>query len=206
MARTIDRNDITGIVLAGGQGRRMGSVDKGLIDYAGSPLVMQVLARLEPQVGQLMINANQNIDRYESFGHPVVSDLLPEFAGPLAGLQAGMAAATTRYVVTVPCDSPDLPLDLVARLASALALSSAPLCVARTSEHAQPVFALVATALLPRLTAFLADSGRKIDAWHASVGAIHVDFADEAAAFRNINTPADLAESVAAGANTAPRA
>jgi molybdopterin-guanine dinucleotide biosynthesis protein A len=184
----------------------MGGVDKGLIDYRGSPLVAQVLSRLAPQVGQVMINANQNVERYEAFGHPVVSDLLPEFAGPLAGLQAGMAAATTRYVVTVPCDSPHLPVDLVARLASALALSNAPLCVARTGERTQPVFSLVATALLPRLTAFLADSGRKIDTWHATVGAIHVDFADEAAAFRNINTPADLAECVAACASAAPRA
>jgi molybdopterin-guanine dinucleotide biosynthesis protein A len=205
MARTIDRNDITGIVLAGGQGRRMGGVDKGLVDYGGSPLVVQVLARLAPQVGHMLINANQNIDRYEAFGHPVVSDLLPEFAGPLAGLQAGMAAATTRYVVTVPCDSPGLPMDLVARLASALALSSAPLCVASTGGRSQPVFSLVATALLPRLTAFLADSGRKIDTWHATVGAIHVDFTDEAAAFRNINTPVDLAESVAAGTSAATR-
>ena len=199
MARAIDRSDITGIVLAGGQGRRMGGTDKGLIDVGGSPLVLRVLARLEPQVARVMINANQNVARYEAFGHPVASDLLPEFAGPLAGLQAGMTMATTRYVVTVPCDSPALPLDLVARLATALALSNASVCVARTGDRAQPVFALVARAMLPQLTAFLADSGRKIDAWHATVGAIHVDFADEAGAFRNINTPADLAQCVADG-------
>src|SRR5437660_7712009 len=114
---------ITGIVLAGGQGRRMGGVDKGLVELDGRPLAAHVIARLAPQVSALVINANQNLERYAAFGHPVVPDAVGGFAGPLAGLHAGMTAATRSCVVTVPCDSPFLPLDLVARLAHALEAS-----------------------------------------------------------------------------------
>ena len=117
---TIAREDVTGIVLAGGMGRRMGGVDKGLVPLAGRPLVAHVLERLAPQAGAIIVNANQNRDRYAAYGHPVVADEVGGFAGPLAGLHAGMTAATTPYVVTVPCDSPFLPGDLVARLAAGL--------------------------------------------------------------------------------------
>ena len=125
---TIARTDITGVVFAGGQGRRMGGVDKGLVELDGRALVAHVIERLAPQVGELVINANQNRDRYAAFGYPVVADVIPDFAGPLAGLHAAMAAATTPYVVTSPCDSPFLPADLVARLA--LALAATPLDLA----------------------------------------------------------------------------
>src|SRR5512133_668846 len=108
---TIARSAITGVIFAGGQGRRMGGVDKGLVALDGRPLVAHVVERLAPQVGALVINANQNRDRYAAFAYPVVADVVPDFAGPLAGLHAGIAAAATPYIVTRPCDSQFLPLD-----------------------------------------------------------------------------------------------
>jgi molybdopterin-guanine dinucleotide biosynthesis protein A len=190
---TIQSSAITGIVLAGGRGRRMGGVDKGLVELDGKPLVAHALARLAPQVGAIVINANQNVERYAAFGPPVVQDTVGGFAGPLAGLHAGMTAATTTHVVTVPCDSPFLPHDLVSRLAAALAQDDAQLAVARTFDQPHPVFALVRRDVLPHLAAFLAAGGRKIDAWYATLATVEVAFDDEADAFRNINTPAELA-------------
>jgi molybdopterin-guanine dinucleotide biosynthesis protein A len=185
--------DVTGVVLAGGLGRRMGGVDKGLVPLAGRPMIAHVLERLRPQVGTLVINANQNRDRYEKFGHPVIADEVGGFAGPLAGLHAGMTFATSPYVATVPCDSPFLPADLVARLALAIEREHAQLAVAHTFAQAHPVFALVARDVLPHLTAFLAAGGRKIDAWYATLAVVAVPFDDEEAAFRNINTADELA-------------
>lgn len=197
---TIARTDITGVVFAGGQGRRMGGVDKGLVELDGRALVAHVIERLVPQVGKLVINANQNRDRYAAFGYPVVADVIPDFAGPLAGLHAAMAAATTPYVVTSPCDSPFLPADLVARLALALAATPLDLAVARTFDQPHPVFSLVRTDVRPHLEAFLRGGGRKIDAWYATLRVADVRFDDEADAFRNINTAAELA----ASGNTSP--
>lgn len=187
------RDSVTGIVLAGGQGRRMGGVDKGLVELDGRPLVAHVLARLAPQVAEVLINANQNLERYAAFGAPVVPDAVGGFAGPLAGLHAGLTRAARDYVVTVPCDSPFLPEDLVARLVAARAERDADLAVAKTFDQAHPVFALVRRAVLPHLAAFLAAGGRKIDAWYATLRVIEVPFDDEADAFRNINTAAELA-------------
>lgn len=184
------REDVTGVVLAGGQGRRMGGVDKGWVAMDGRPLVAHVLARLGPQVGSVTINANQNLERYAALGHPVVTDAVGGFAGPLAGLHAALAAVTTPWVVTVPCDSPFLPADLVARLAHAV--GDADLAVARTFDQAHPVFALVRRSVRPHLDAFLAAGGRKIDAWYATLRVVEVRFDDEADAFRNINTAAEL--------------
>jgi molybdenum cofactor guanylyltransferase len=184
---------ITGLVLAGGQGRRMGSVDKGLVELNGRPLIGHVLARLAPQVADVLINANQNLERYASFGAPVVPDAVGGFAGPLAGLHAGLTRATREFVVTVPCDSPFLPGDLVARLAAARAAHDAQLAVARTFDQPHPVFALVRRDVLPHLAAFLEAGGRKIDAWYATLRIVEVAFDDEADAFRNINTKDELA-------------
>jgi molybdopterin-guanine dinucleotide biosynthesis protein A len=196
---------ITGIVLAGGQGRRMGTVDKGLVDLDGRPLVAHVLARLAPQVATLIINANRNAERYAAFGYPVVADAIAGFAGPLAGLHAGLAAAATPFVVTSPCDSPFLPMDLVARLARAFEARAIDIAVARTFTQPHPVFALVRRAVLPHLERFLNGGGRKIDAWYASLAIAEVAFDDEADAFRNINTPAELAASAASpGCRTSP--
>ena len=196
---TVAARDVTGIVLAGGMGRRMGGVDKGLVELDGKPLVAYVLARLAPQVGALLINANQNRERYAAFGHPVVPDEVGGFAGPLAGLHAGMTHAATRFVATVPCDSPFLPPDLVARLAAALARAHAQLAVAHTYAQPHPVFALVSRDVLPHLTAFLRDGGRKIDEWYASLAVVAVPFDDEEAAFRNINTADELKAAAAPG-------
>jgi molybdopterin-guanine dinucleotide biosynthesis protein A len=185
-------DDVTGIVLAGGQGRRMGGVDKGWVELDGAPMVVHVLGRLAPQVGDVLINANQNLDRYRALGHPVVPDAVGGFAGPLAGLHAGMTQAKRDLVVTVPCDSPFLPGDLVARLRAALVAHGAELAVAKTFDQPHPVFALVRRDVLPGLAAFLDGGGRKIDAWYAALRAIEVGFDDEADAFRNINTAVEL--------------
>ncbi|HVL56461.1 MAG TPA: molybdenum cofactor guanylyltransferase MobA [Burkholderiaceae bacterium] len=187
---------VTGVVLAGGLGRRMsvapeGTVDKGLQPLRGRPMVAHVIERLAPQVDALLINANRNLDRYREFGHPVVADSLGGFAGPLAGLHAGLLAARTDRVVTVPCDSPFLPTDLVARLAEAAARDAAQVAVARAAGQPHPVFALVERALRGHLEAFLASGQRKIDAWYRDLRVIEVDF-DDAQAFRNINTPDEL--------------
>jgi len=185
--------EITGIVLAGGMGRRMGGVDKGLVELDGKPMVAHVLARLSPQVDAVLINANQNAERYAAFGLPVLADAVGGFAGPLAGLHAGMSAATTPFVATVPCDSPFLPLDLVARLSKGLVAMDAQLAVARTFDQPHPVFALVRRDVLPHLASFLHGGGRKIDAWYATLRIVEVAFDDCADAFRNINTADELA-------------
>ncbi len=168
----------------------MGGVDKGLVLLRGKPMVAWVLERLAPQVGEIVINANQNSAAYAAFGYRVVPDAIGGFAGPLAGLHAGLAAVTGELAVTVPCDSPFLPLDLVARLHQALGEND--LAVAKTGEQPHPVFSLVRRAVHAHLGAFLAGGGRKIDAWYASLRVIEVPFDDEADAFRNINTREEL--------------
>jgi molybdopterin-guanine dinucleotide biosynthesis protein A len=183
---------ITGLVLAGGQGRRMGTVDKGLVPLGGRPMVAYVLERLAPQVDDIQINANQHASQYAAFGHPVIADTIAGFAGPLAGLQVGLAHASHPLVATVPCDSPFLPADLVARLAAALEADNAELAVARTFDQPHPVFALVRREVLPHLTHFLEGGGRKIDAWYSALRIVEVAFDDEADAFRNINTADEL--------------
>lgn len=182
---------VTGIVLAGGLGRRMGGVDKGLQPLRGRPMVEWVLERLAPQVGEVIINANQNVERYGAYGHRVVSDEVSGFAGPLAGLHAGMKAARHPLVVTVPCDSPFLPGDLVARLSRPLE-EGRDIAVAKTGDRTHPVFALVRRSLLGSLEAYLSGGGRKIDTWYGGLAFAEVPFDDEADAFRNINTLEEL--------------
>ncbi|MGB3936850.1 MAG: molybdenum cofactor guanylyltransferase MobA [Burkholderiales bacterium] len=181
---------VTGIVLAGGQGRRMGGVDKGLQPLHGEPMIAAVLARLAPQVAEILINANQNLEAYARFGHRVVPDAIGGFAGPLAGLHAGLGAAKHGLVLTVPCDSPFLPLDLLARLQKRL--DDNDLAVAKTGDQPHPVFALVRKSVRANLETFLAGGGRKIDAWYATLKVVEVAFDDEAEAFRNINTREEL--------------
>ncbi len=184
---------VTGIVLAGGQGRRMGGVDKGLQPLRGRAMVEWVIERLAPQVDEIVINANQNLAEYARFGYRVVPDEVGGFAGPLAGLHAGLKSASSPHAVTVPCDSPFLPLDLVARLRAGLEANNAELAVAKTGNQPHPVFALVRTSLRANLEAFLAGGGRKIDAWYAPLKVAEVLFDDEAEAFSNINTRGELA-------------
>ena len=189
----MNTEQITGLILAGGRGTRMGHVDKGLQNFRGAPMALHVMMRLQPQVGELMINANQNLAPYEAFGVPVWPDEMQGFAGPLAGMQTGLVHCTTDYMVTAPCDSPFLPADLVERLAAGLADANADLAVAVTGEGAtrHPVLCLMKTSLLQNLSDFLRNGGRKIDAWYASIATAEVAFADESA-FRNINTLAEL--------------
>ena len=181
---------ITGLILAGGQGRRMGGVDKGLQLLRGKPMAQWALERLAPQVDELLINCNQNHEAYARLGRRLVPDEIGGFAGPLAGLHAGLRAASHPLVVTVPCDSPFLPSDLVSRLESHLGAND--LAVARTGEQPHPVFSLVRKSVLPNLEQFLRSGGRKIDAWYASLRTVAVAFDDEADAFRNINTLEEL--------------
>lgn len=183
---------ITGVILAGGLGRRMGNIDKGLQELRGQPMAHWVVERLAPQVDELLINANQNGERYAAFGHRVVPDQIPDFAGPLAGLHAALSAAAHPLVATAPCDSPFLPADLIARLRAALTAADADLAVARTFDQPHPVFCLCKREVLPHLTAFLDSGGRKIDRWYATLKVVEVPFDDEAEAFENINTREEL--------------
>jgi len=187
------KEEITGVILAGGRGQRMGGVDKGLQDLDGRPLVQWVLARLVPQVDAVVINANQNLARYTALGYRVLPDAIRDFAGPLAGLHAALSQATTPLLLTVPCDSPFLPDDLAQRLRAALEAQGAELAVARTGDRVQRAFCLTRRAILPKLEAFLDSGERKVGLWHASLKLAEVAFDDEADGFRNINTPEDLA-------------
>lgn len=168
----------------------MGGVDKGLQLLHGKPMVEWVLSRLTSQVDEVLINANQNVNRYDRYGHRVVPDEFAGFAGPLAGLHAGMKAAANALVVTVPCDSPFLPFDLVERLKASL--ENHDLAVAKTGDQPHPVFSLTRKSLVRNLEEFLQRGGRKIDAWYASLEVVEVSFDDEAEAFRNINTAEEL--------------
>lgn len=186
------KDKITGVILAGGLGRRMGGIDKGLQELRGQPMVHWVVERLSPQVDELLINANQNGERYAAFGHRVVPDQIPDFAGPLAGLHAALSAATHPLVATAPCDSPFLPANLIERLHAALVAEKADLTVARTFDQAHPVFCLCKRDVLPHLTEFLAAGGRKIDRWYSTLKVVEVAFDDQADAFENINTREEL--------------
>lgn len=183
---------ITGLILAGGRGSRMGDVDKGLQTFRGQAMVAHVIERLKPQCDELIINANRNLDTYAAFGHRVVPDAIDGFAGPLAGLHIGMTHAHHPLIVTAPCDSPFLPLDLVARLCTHLEQHQADLAVAKTFDQPHPVFCLVKTSLAPHLHDFLASGQRKIDKWYASLKVVQVPFDDNEAAFANINTATEL--------------
>ena len=183
---------ITALILAGGRGSRMGSVDKGLQLFAGKPMVAHVLERIAPQADEIIINANRSINEYAAFGHRVITDAIDGFAGPLAGLHAGLTQVTTPLIVTAPCDSPFLPMDLVARLLLAMEKEHADLAVAKTFDQVHPVFCLVKRDMEPHLRAFLETGQRKIDKWYATLNVVEVQFDDQEAAFANINTEDEL--------------
>jgi molybdopterin-guanine dinucleotide biosynthesis protein A len=191
----IARDEVTGLVLAGGRGSRMGGVDKGLQLHRGVPLALHAMLRLAPQVGHVMINANRNLGAYESFGVPVWPDALPDFAGPLAGFLAGLEHCETPWLVTVPCDTPDFPLDLVERLARHAEAEDAEIALAACPQdgvqRAQPVFCLMRASLLESLVRYTHGGGRKIDRWTAMHRAVEVAF-DDPRAFFNANTLAEL--------------
>jgi molybdopterin-guanine dinucleotide biosynthesis protein A len=202
----INSNEITGLILAGGRGSRMGGVDKGLQNFNGMPLALHTLTRLQVGggVGSVMINANRNLSAYESFGASVWPDGLADYAGPLAGFLTGLERCETPFLVTVPCDTPLLPLDLVPRLAKALEEADADIAMAAAREvdkdgnvqvRAQPVFCLLRVDLLESLVKFTQEGGRKIDAWTALHHTVLVPFdlpGDDPHAFFNANTLAEL--------------
>ncbi|WP_399677963.1 molybdenum cofactor guanylyltransferase MobA [Xenophilus sp.] len=189
---------ITGLVLAGGLGTRMGGADKGLVPWQGRPLAVHALERLRPQVGALAINANRHQDAYAAFGVPVWADTVAGQPGPLAGFLAGMAQARTDWLLTVPCDTPRFPSDLARRLGEAVLIEGADLAVAAAPEHGtmrpQPVFCLMRTSLHASLARFVAGGGRKVGRWVAECHGLTVPFdrPDDAGAFANANTPEDL--------------
>ncbi|MGF6805871.1 molybdopterin-guanine dinucleotide biosynthesis protein A [Paraburkholderia sp. Clong3] len=199
---SIPREQITGLVLAGGRGTRMGGIDKGLQPLHGEPLAAHVLRRLAPQTGPLMISANRHPDTYAALGAPyrarLVADTLPDFPGPLAGMLAGLRAAGTAYLLSAPCDSPWLPADLAARLADALDANHADIATVTTVDTGgetslHPVFALMRTVVADDLAAFLASGERKVRAWYARHKTVEVVFADERA-FYNANSLQELAD------------
>src|SRR4051812_26346099 len=195
----ISKDDVTGVILAGGRGSRMGGADKGLQNFRGMPMAMFTLLRLAPQVGEVMINANRNLAAYESFGVPVWPDGISDYAGPLAGFLTGLERCETPYLVTVPCDTPLFPQDLVARLAEALEREGAEIAMAAAREEdgsvrTQPVFSLLRRELMESLVRFTQAGGRKIDAWTGQHRTAVVPFEGEgeASAFFNANTLAEL--------------
>ncbi|HEX3638116.1 MAG TPA: molybdenum cofactor guanylyltransferase MobA [Paraburkholderia sp.] len=196
------RDHITGLVLAGGRGMRMGGLDKGLQPLHGEPLAAHVLKRLAPQTGALLISANRHPDVYSTLGAPfgakVLADTLPGFPGPLAGLLAGLRTAETAYVLSAPCDSPGLPAELADRLAQALHSNQADIATVTTTDAAghvslHPVFALLRTGLADDLASFLEAGERKVRAWYVRHRTVEVAFTDERA-FYNINSLQELAD------------
>lgn len=186
----IKQEQVTGVILAGGQGSRMGGLDKGLIEWQGRPLIEHLIAAFQTQLSSLMINANRNQAIYQSYGFPVISDQTTDYQGPLAGLFAAMRAVKTPYILTIPCDSFYLAPDFAARMLQALNVSTAPLVVAHDGEQLQPTYALVPIALLPNLEAFLANGERQLRAWYQQQRMATVNCGDIAIMFQNINTPA----------------
>jgi molybdenum cofactor guanylyltransferase len=199
MTNTIPAHDITGLILSGGQGARMGYVEKGLQHLHGKPLVKHVLERLSPQVGTTLINANHHLEKYAQFGVDIISDLTSVSLGPLAGMQAGLAACETPYLLCAPCDSPFVPLDLAQRLSEALIAKNADIAIAICNEEIdgvshismQVVFCLMRADLWDHITAFINKGERRVRAWYATLNTVEVLF-DESAAFRNFNTLAEL--------------
>lgn len=186
---------MTGLIIAGGLARRMDGADKGLQLLDGRPLLAHVIERFAPQVDRLLINANHNLAAYAAFGYPLIADRIAGYAGPLAGLEAGLAQCTTPLLATVPCDTPYLPRDLVARLYAALDAAQAQLAVATTAGWPQHACMLCRREVLPGLTAFLAGGGCRIGLWHETLNVVEVPFAgaEGEAAFANINTLEELA-------------
>ncbi len=198
---TIENNQITAVILAGGKGSRLGGQDKGLVSYKNKPLIQHVLDKIEPQVGQIIINANRNQDHYAKFDYPVISDELSDFQGPLAGFLTGMKSCNTEYILTLPCDGPDLPDDLVTRLINEVENKSSDgnIVVAHDGERLQPVHALIPTSLIPSLENFLANGDRKIDLWYAQNSMVTADFSDKPDVFFNINTEEQRSKTQSSG-------
>ena len=189
--RFVPRDEITGVILAGGRARRMGGRDKGLITIGGRAMVEHVIDALRPQVGTLLISANRNPRAYGRYGYPVVPDGVGDFSGPLAGMATAMQRAGTPFIVTVPCDSPLLPEHLVARLYATLIEHGAEISVAYDGQRIQPVFALLRRSLLENLIGFLNAGHRRVEHWYSQHETAPTDFSDNSETFFNVNTPED---------------
>ena len=196
---SIDKKNITAVILAGGKGRRLEGQDKGLVIYKNKPLIQHVIERIQPQVADIVINANRNQETYADYGYTIISDEMNDFQGPLAGFATAMKTVNTDYIVTLPCDGPSLPLDLVSRMIATLNTLndtfndvSNCIAVAHDGEWLQPVHALIPIALIDSLETFLAKGDRKIDLWYAQHELVKVDFSDQADAFFNINKKEQL--------------
>jgi molybdopterin-guanine dinucleotide biosynthesis protein A len=183
---------VTAIILSGGLATRMGGIDKGLVELNGKSLVQHVIERLSKQTEEILINANREIVQYQHFGYPVLQDETADFIGPLAGFSLGLQHARHEYLLTVPCDSPLIPVDLSQRLLAALTSQNADIAVATSEGDAHPVFSLCKRNVLPSLTAYLAQGGRKVSAWQKQQAYVEVDFSDQAEAFVNLNTLHEL--------------
>ena len=192
----IHADQITGLILAGGRAQRMGGIDKGLISFHDKPLIESTIARLQNQVGSIIINANRNITKYATYGHPVIMDETPDFSGPLAGFLVGLKICKTPLLLTSPCDSPLLPIDLASHLAREMVAGDYQLVYASSKEPdgkvwAQPVFCLMRADLQECLETFLQKGDLKIDRWFKELHSSTVVF-DDAQAFANVNTPEEL--------------
>ncbi len=188
---TINKNDITAVIIAGGKGSRLGGQDKGLLEINGKPMIEHILQRIKPQARHIVINANRNTARYGRYGYPVIKDSLDNFQGPLAGFSAAMNRVTSKYIVTLPCDNPQPADDLVARFIAAsntAAKNSNGLVVAHDGYRLQPVYALIPLSLHLNLKHFLEGNGRQIRQWYATMSYNIADFSDKPETFININT------------------
>lgn len=184
---------ISGLIIAGGLATRMGGIDKGLVLMQQKPLIQHVINHLASQVDEIIINANREITQYQVMGYPVLQDETADFIGPLAGFNLGLKHAKYDYLLTVPCDSPLLPLDLGERLLSNVLNHNADIAVATSNGDAHPIFCLCKKSVLLSLTSYLQQGGRKVSAWQQSLNYIEVDFTDNTEAFINLNTFEDLA-------------
>jgi molybdopterin-guanine dinucleotide biosynthesis protein A len=184
---------ISAIILAGGRATRMGGLDKGLVMFRQKPLITHVISRLTPQVDEIIINANRELETYKTLGHQVLQDEIIDFAGPLAGIQLGLKYASCDYILTAPCDSPLLPLDLASRLQAALLAHHAEIAIVSSDGNTHPVFCLCKKSVLSALNDYLKHGGRKVSAWQQSLNHVYVDFSDCAEAFTNLNSQQDLA-------------
>lgn len=185
-------NNVTGLILAGGQARRMGGTDKGLITLAGRSMISYIIDALKPQVNSIVINANRNTSEYQEYGYPVISDEITDYQGPLAGMASGLKHCSTEYIVTVPCDGPLLVNDYVSTLLHAARDKHSKISVAHDGQRLQPVYALIHTHLLDDLNDFLHSGERKIDRWYEKHQFAEADFSSCPEMFTNINTPEDL--------------
>lgn len=184
--------EVTAAIIAGGKGERMGGKDKGWLNIHGQPIIERILHSIQPQVQHIVINANRNISAYQQYNYPVVRDPVSDFSGPLAGFSAVMNIAKTDYILTLPCDTPQIPAQLVERMWQGLVSSNANIAVAHDGERIQPMTALIATHLRPSIEAFLAAGDRKVALWCRQQHATLIDFSDQPEMFFNINTEQQL--------------